>query len=59
MQRSRLVGIGKTAHATHDTKNVIVDGVDTNLRRVALANRVVRERELERRIIDTGHVARA
>lgn len=47
-----LVGISQAAHATHDTKNVVVRGIDTNRRRVDSANRVVRGRDEERCVIN-------
>ena len=26
-----LIGVGQTSHAAHDTENVVVGGIDTNL----------------------------
>ena len=54
-----LVGVRKAAHAAHDTENVVVDGVDTHLGRAARAHRVDGHRQLERRLVDAGEVARA
>ena len=54
-----LVGVGKAAHARHHTQNVVVDGVDADLRRVLALHRVDGQRQVERRLVDTGEVARA
>jgi hypothetical protein len=53
------VTIGKSAHARHDTKNVVVERIDAYLGRAAAKDRVERNRELERRLVDTREVARA
>jgi len=41
----RLVGVGKSTHARHDTENVVVGGVDTDSGGGGSADRVVRHRE--------------
>jgi len=53
---SRLIRICKPAHATHDTEDIVICRVDTDL---GVARRDGRrgEGELEGRVIDTGHVA--
>ena len=48
-----LIGIGQPAHARHDTKHVVVRREDIDRRRVRRANSVVRDREEERRVINT------
>jgi len=55
----RLVGISKSTHARHNAEHVVVDGVDTDLRRVVGVDRVVGEREQQGRVINTREVARA
>jgi len=55
----RLVGVGKTAHARHDTEHVVVGGIDADLGAVRGTNSVVGEREDERGVVDTGEVAGA
>ena len=55
----RLVGVGETTHTGHDTENVVVDGVDADLRRVVRVDRVVGQREQQRRVINTREVAAA
>jgi len=54
-----LVGVRKTAHARHDAEHVVVERIDANLRRAVTRDRVERDRELERRLVDTGEVTRA
>jgi len=55
----RLVAVGKSSHARHDTEHVVVGGIDADLGAVRGANSVVGEREDERRIVDAGEVAGA
>jgi hypothetical protein len=52
-----LVGISESAHARHDTENIVVRRVDTDRRARGRANRVVGDREEERRVINTRQVA--
>ena len=56
---SCLVRIGKAAHATHDTENVVVRRIDTDRGARGRTNRVVGDREEERGVINAGQVARA
>jgi hypothetical protein len=55
----RLVRVCKSAHAAHDAEHVVVDGVDADLGRALRADRVDRERQVERGLVDTREVARA
>jgi len=55
----RLVGIGQASHTGHDTENVVVDGVDADLRGVVCVDRVVGEGEEKGGVINTREVARA
>ena len=54
-----LIAIGKSAHARHDTKHVVVRRVDTDRRARGRANSVVGDREEEGRVINAGQVAGA
>ena len=54
-----LVGVRQTAHAGHDTKNVVVHRVHAHLGRVGALDGRVRKHELEGRIVDTREVAGA
>jgi len=54
-----LVGVREAAHAAHDTEHVVVDGVHAHLGRAAVAHRVDGHRQLERRLVNAGEVARA
>ena len=55
----RLVAVRKTTHAAHDAEHVVVERIHADLGRAARRNRVERNRELERRLVDTREVARA
>ena len=57
--RDFLVGIGKSTHTGHNAEHVVVDGVDADLRRVVRVDRVVRECDEQRRVINTREVAAA
>jgi len=54
-----LITVGQAAHAGHDAEHVVVDGVDADLRRTLLLDRVDGQREVERGLVDTREVARA
>jgi len=58
-QRKRLVAVRKTTHAAHDAEHVVVEGIHADLGRASARNRVERNRELKRRLVDTREVARA
>jgi len=53
-----LVGICYARHAAHDTENVVVDGVDTNLGSGNTGNSRRRKDKLKDGIVDSGEVAR-
>jgi hypothetical protein len=57
-----LIAVGKTTHTTHDTKNVVVSGVDTNTARTgdtSLTNSALSKSKLKSSVVDTRHVASA
>ncbi len=54
-----LVAVGKAAHAAHDAQHVVVDSVHADGRRQHAADRVVGQRQQQRRVIDTREVAAA
>ena len=54
-----LVGVGKTTHARHDTEDIVVGGVDTDLGSVGARNGGVREDKLKGRVVNAREVARA
>ena len=54
-----LVGVGKTSHAAHDTKHVVVGGIDTDLSGLGSLNSGVGEHKLKGSVVDTGEVAGA
>jgi len=53
----RLVGIGDASHATHDTEDVVVNSVYTDLGSGGSSNGGGRENELENGVINAGEVA--
>jgi hypothetical protein len=54
---NRLIGVSKTTHTTHDTKDVVVSGIDTNLGSLSTLNGGVTENELKSCVINSGEVA--
>ena len=56
---NRLIGVGETTHTTHDTKDVVVSGIDTNLGSLGTLNGGVTENELKSGIVNSGEVASA
>jgi hypothetical protein len=54
---NRLIGVSKTTHTTHDTKDVVVSGIDTNLGSLGTLNGGVGENELKSGIVNSGEVA--
>jgi len=49
----RLIGVGKTAHAAHDTEHVVVRGVHTHRGGGGRAHSVVRHRHQQGGVINT------
>jgi len=52
-----LIAISKASHSTHYTENVVIHGVDTDAGGVDAGDRVVRQREEERGVVNAGEVA--
>jgi hypothetical protein len=52
-----LVGVSDTRHAGHDTENVVVDGIDTDLGGGSSRDSRRRKDKLENGIVDSGEVA--
>lgn len=55
----RLVGVGDSSHARHNTENVVVHGIDTNLGRRRSGNSAGREDELEDSVVNAREIARS
>jgi hypothetical protein len=55
----RLVGVSKTTHTRHDTENVVVGGIDTNLGGLGAFYCSIGQHELESSIVNTREVARS
>jgi hypothetical protein len=54
-----LITVCQTSHTTHNSEDVVVGGVDTDLGSLGSLNCGVRENELEGGVINTGEVASA
>jgi len=54
-----LVGVGETTHTAHDTENVVVGGIDTNLGSLDTLNSSVGENKLKSSVVNAREVARA
>ena len=54
-----LVRVGKAAHARHDTEDVVVGRVDTDLGGAGARNGRVREDKLEGGVVNAREIARA
>ena len=55
----RLVAVRETTHARHHAQDVVVQRIHADLRRARARNRVDRDRQLERGLVDAREVARA
>jgi len=55
----RLVAVRETTHARHHAQDVVVQRIHADLRRARARDRVERDRQLERGLVDTREVARA
>ena len=55
----RLVGVSKTTHTRHDTENVVVGGIDTNLGGLGALYCSIGQHELKGSIVNAGEVATA
>ena len=53
----RLVGVSKTTHTRHDTENVVVGGIDTNLGGLGALYCSIGQHELKGSIVNAGEVA--
>jgi hypothetical protein len=57
--KQRLIAIGQPSHATHDTENVVIGSIDTNLGSLGALNGSVGENKLKSSIVNAGEVARS
>jgi hypothetical protein len=55
----RLVGVSKTTHTRHDTENVVVGGIDTNLGGLGALYCSIGQHELKGSIVNAREVARS
>ena len=53
-----LIAVGYARHAAHDTENVVINRVDTDLSSAGSRNRRGREHKLEYGVVNTREVAR-
>ena len=54
---SNLIGVCKTTHTTHDTKDIVVSGIDTDLSGLCSTDSGGRDDELKCSVVDSGEVA--
>ena len=52
-----LITVCKTTHTTHDAKDIVVSGVDTDLSGGFLTDASGRKDKLQGSVIDSGHIA--
>ena len=52
-----LIGVSKTTHTTHDTKDIVVSGIDTDLSGVGTRDSSVGKNKLKSGVINTGEIA--
>ena len=57
MQKTNLVGVCKTSHTTHDTKDIVVGGVDTDLGGLGSSDGSSRDNKLKSGVVNSGEVA--
>ena len=53
----KLVGVSKTSHTTHDTKDIVVSGVDTDLGGLCSTDSGGGDDKLKSGVVDAGEVA--
>ena len=54
---TRLIGVSKTTHTTHDTKDVVVGSIDTDLSSLGSLNGGVGKNKLKSSIVNSGEIA--
>ena len=52
-----LIGVSKTTHTTHDTKDIVVGSIDTDLGSLGSLNGSVGKNKLKSSIVNSGEVA--
>ena len=57
MQTTNLVGVCKTSHTTHDAKDIVVGGVDTDFGGLGARDGSSRDNELKSGVVNSGEVA--
>ena len=55
--KGRLVAVGNTSHTTHNTKNVVICGVNSNLGGRCSGNSSRRKNKLKSSVVNSGEVA--
>jgi len=54
-----LVGVGQTSHTTHDTKDIVIGSIDTDLGGLGTLNSGVGKNKLKGGVVNSGEVARS
>ena len=52
-----LIGVSKTTHTTHDTEDIVVGSVDTDLGSLGSLNSGVGKNKLKSSIVNSGEIA--
>ena len=52
-----LIGVCKTTHTTHDTKDIVVGSIDTDLSSLGSLNGGVGKNKLKSSIVNSGEIA--
>ena len=56
---NNLIRVSKTAHAAHDTKDVVVGGVDADFSGIMIFDGRVRDNKLKGGVVDAREIAGA
>ena len=54
-----LIGVSKTTHTTHDTKDIVVGSIDTDLGSLGSLNGGVGKNKLKSGVVNSGEIARS
>jgi hypothetical protein len=56
-KQPNLIGVSKTSHTTHDTKDIVVGGVDTDLGGLGTRDGSSRDNKLKSSVVNSGEIA--
>ena len=52
----KLVGVSQSTHTTHDTKDIVVSGIDTDFGSLCSTNSGSRDNKLKSSVVNTGEI---